>query len=68
MVVSNLKLSLRKDAIRVLSSSEMQLVIGGLALSPAKAMGTNTLQCTIHCTSNCAIVKYAGPVVMGGLR
>ena len=46
------KLSLRKDTIRVLSNSEMNVVIGGLAFSPAQA-GINTL--SIYCTSACAI-------------
>ncbi len=49
MKTNALKLSLRKDTIRVLSNSEMSLVIGGLALSPVQAIKTNTLQCTIHC-------------------
>jgi len=55
MKANTSKLSLRKDTIRVLSNSEMNVVIGGLAFSPAQA-GINTL--SIHCSSACAI-KYA---------
>ena len=54
------KLSLRKDTIRVLSNSEMNVVIGGLAFSPAQA-GINTL--SIHCTSACAIRYSPGGTI-----
>jgi hypothetical protein len=59
MKANTSKLSLRKDTIRVLSQSEMNVVIGGLAFSPAA--GINTL--SIHCTSACAIRYSPGGTI-----
>ncbi len=66
MKTHNSKLSLRKDTIRVLSSSEMSLVIGGLANAPAQAAKTNSFQTTnLHCTTLCVAKQFAaaGPIV-----
>jgi len=46
------KLSLTKDTIRVLSSLEMSVVVGGLAPSPAQDQRNTTLS-TIHCSWAC---------------
>jgi hypothetical protein len=65
MKTNALKLSLRKDTIRVLSNSEMSLVIGGLALSPVQAAPMNSFQTSAaHCTSLCAARQFAaaGPI------
>ena len=53
MKTNALKLSLRKDTIRVLSNSEMSLVIGGQALSPVQAAR--------HPTFVCAAKQFAAP-------
>lgn len=45
MRTNALKLSLRKDTVRVLSNSEMSLVIGGLANTPAQAARHPTFVC-----------------------
>jgi hypothetical protein len=60
MKPSTSKLSLRKDTIRVLSQSEMNVVVGGLAFSPAQA-GINTL--SIHCSSACAMRYSPGGTI-----
>jgi len=64
MKTNALKLSLRKDTIRVLSSSEMSLVVGGLALSPVQARGTNTYACSIHCATGVCPVKAVTTAVV----
>ena len=52
MRTNALKLSLRKDTLRVLSSAEMCAVIGGVSFSPAQAQAHTTFA-SIHCTAAC---------------
>ncbi|MBX9791778.1 MAG: hypothetical protein K2Y37_22880 [Pirellulales bacterium] len=56
------KLTLKLDTLRVLSSLEMSRVVGGLAIAPVQAIKTNSLVCTIHCTSACDDKRYAAAI------
>jgi bacteriocin-like protein len=57
MKTNALKLSLRRDTIRVLSNSEMSQVIGGLANTPVQAARHPTFVCVAR------QFAAAGPIV-----